>query len=411
MTQDDDNGIGRRTFIKTALGLGGSGLTGGCLGGGGGFGGILGNGQSRTIKIPGYQDKQQFETAEKILKQKKGTLNEVRGSHDSLRSQSGFNQILSDDGSISDVRVALDGSTSRNPENTGLSLNGLVKDPEYVLSTSQGDSVETKVKGDGGLVDQKFDAFDIGALDVSGTAADIEDTYGLLDQDSQAIKSAVREAGQLQVYAATDLDLEQPAANPEALKNLSNSIEAILEGSEDQVGLQDLYHEAKDAGSEIDQYTNDLANGIRDARQDADGNDNIKFIDQKTDTYNAKEFRKELGAASSRASQTTEDIAGDIARLATTKKIVDKAYNRAVNIEETAADSPVDSQGGGPNTYEDLESLNSATDDRDLTRGQVERFAESQGYGDADFDFQYDGGAVDVLTDNGEHVGTITGDF
>ncbi len=77
------------------------------------------------------------------------------------------------------------------------------------------------------------------------------------------------------------------------------------------------------------------------------------------------------------------------------------------------AQGTVDSSN--PNYFEDLDGLNEATDNRDLTAGEVEAYLDTVERTDleaSDVDFGYSGGAVTIYSEGGdEKIATITEDF
>lgn len=125
--------------------------------------------------------------------------------------------------------------------------------------------------------------------------------------------------------------------------------------------------------------------------------------------------RREYGLLAGTGIMATLSACFGLAAYGESRKNTQQHQSQGTEPHATAEPTaePTHTGNGQPdNYYEDLDALNAATDDRDLTYREVEAFADSAGYTDTEsFDFQYSGESVTVLTEDGEKIGTIAEDF
>lgn len=290
-----------------------------------------------TEQIPGYTDSGDFVEHKRVVNQKAKRLSNFRNQRKKA-DRTEVDELLEEGG---DIRVSLEGDVSENPRQTNADLGGLVEDPEYVLSDLDQDVFKTVVQeSKAGKAEQTFTRFDMDPISVEDVAETVQSEYGLVDSDMEVAKTIIEENQDINVFQATDLESEQPVADPEALAALSDKLRTSLRG------MSQVYHSTKDAGAEIDQYQNSLANGIQTARNEKDSNDTIQHIDR------ASKLLQHTEQVNNSYQEATTGMAKDIARLATAKHVVEQAYQRAKHVDQVAAgDAGGEPQDGGEAKY------------------------------------------------------------
>ena len=387
------SGITRRQAAAggaAVVGAGATGILGYLLGTGGGD-----DEETKTVNIPGYETEGDFKDDLRALE---GLNDELGGYQSDLDSVSGT--VVDDNlASGDDIRVALDGSTSGHPDQPGTDLSDIVSDPEYVLSDVDQDTFKTTTSSGGAVVERTFSRFQMDSpisIDADGLISEVESEYGLpdsdefeiLESDREQAMSAIDENSDLNVFSSTDLESEQPDANPAALANVREEIDAELQSK------SEIYQEAVNSQREVDQLDSNLENALASYP--------VSTADEVVNSDHAENLSDYLDEVQSGYQGLTTGLAQDMARLATAKEVIDQTLDRADHVDDA-------SRG---DHYEESEPSDSETYNLDELSGEPSQRQVADTFGledpdlvgtveqsDGDYMLTYDGDPTgDILT-------------
>jgi hypothetical protein len=311
--------------------LGGIGAAGGAA-----VGGWL---LSRDSDIPGYEDQSEFDEHTRVLQEAEKQLAEVSNEYDNIQ-----NKELSDLLQGETMRVGQstelnstnffdadshDLTYSENPSDTGGELpNDVVQDPAYMLSFEGEGSTFEIVNGDGDTEasEQRFTAFD--GTDIGlDFESDIVEEYGMqIESDIEAAQNAFKGAQGARVMVPTTLSTQQPVVNPATLESALDDIEELEED------LENTYEEAVSKGMEIDQYQNELTNGLEDAEKRKGLFGVSAFGGGVEDKQQAEQLLERTNELNTEYQDFTTNVAANLAETRVMKEAVSRAYNRSEEI-------------------------------------------------------------------------------
>jgi hypothetical protein len=311
--------------------LGGIGAAGGAA-----VGGWL---LSRDSDIPGYEDQSEFDEHTRVLQEAEKQLAEVSNEYDNIQ-----NKELSDLLQGETMRVGQstelnstnffdadshDLTYSENPSSTGGELpNDVVQDPAYMLSFEGEGSTFEIVNGDGDTEasEQRFTAFD--GTDIGlDFESDIVEEYGMqIESDIEAAQNAFKGAQGARVMVPTTLSTQQPVVNPATLESALDDIEELEED------LENTYEEAVSKGMEIDQYQNELTNGLEDAEKRKGVFGVSAFGGGVEDKQQAEQLLERTNELNTEYQDFTTNVAANLAETRVMKEAVSRAYNRSEEI-------------------------------------------------------------------------------
>jgi hypothetical protein len=311
--------------------LGGIGAAGGAA-----VGGWL---LSRDSDIPGYEDQSEFDEHTRVLQEAEKQLAEVSNEYDNIQ-----NKELSDLLQGETMRVGQstelnstnffdadshDLTYSENPSSTGGELpNDVVQDPAYMLSFEGEGSTFEIVNGDGDTEasEQRFTAFD--GTDIGlDFESDIVEEYGMqIESDIEAAQNAFKGAQGARVMVPTTLSTQQPVVNPATLESALDDIEELEED------LENTYEEAVSKGMEIDQYQNELTNGLEDAEKRKGLFGVSAFGGGVEDKQQAEQLLERTNELNTEYQDFTTNVAANLAETRVMKEAVSRAYNRSEEI-------------------------------------------------------------------------------
>jgi hypothetical protein len=311
--------------------LGGIGAAGGAA-----VGGWL---LSRDSDIPGYEDQSEFDEHTRVLQEAEKQLAEVSNEYDNIQ-----NKELSDLLQGETMRVGQstelnstnffdadshDLTYSENPSDTGGELpNDVVQDPAYMLSFEGEGSTFEIVNGDGDTEasEQRFTAFD--GTDIGlDFESDIVEEYGMqIESDIEAAQNAFKGAQGARVMVPTTLSTQQPVVNPATLESALDDIEELEED------LENTYEEAVSKGMEIDQYQNELTNGLEDAEKRKGVFGVSAFGGGVEDKQQAEQLLERTNELNTEYQDFTTNVAANLAETRVMKEAVSRAYNRSEEI-------------------------------------------------------------------------------
>ncbi|QKQ98870.1 hypothetical protein GKQ38_05095 [Candidatus Nanohaloarchaea archaeon] len=307
--------------------LGGGAAVGGAAAAGG-LGALL---WPREIEIDGYETNQDFETHREVINHWNQEFSSLEKDYKETINDSELDNLLEDG---EDIRVGIDGETSIG-QNQGVGLGeDVLENPEYILSQSDDAKIPALVSTESSddLSEQMFTEFNSWEINVDNV---LEGMEFATDSQKKAAKNAARSASEYSVFAATGLDDEQPIARPSALEDLKKRI-----SNENGTGvldrLEDTYDQVVKGTTSVDNYENELATALGEAKEEKGLFDSIESKGRAEDLL--ADTREVLGKSEDihGYSDLSESMAEDIARYRVIDSMVNQAHDRAEAIWESS---------------------------------------------------------------------------
>lgn len=298
---------------------------------------------SRESDIPGYEDQSEFDEHTRVLQEAEEQLAAVSNEYDNIENKE-LSGLLQGQTMRVGQSTELDSTNffdadshdltySENPSATGGDLpDDVVSDPAYMLSFEGEGSTFEIVDGDGdsGASEQRFTAFD--GTDIGlDFESDIVEEYGMeIESDVESAQEAFEGAQGARVMVPTTLSTQQPVVNPATLESALDEIEELEED------LENTYEEAVGKGQEVDQYQNELVNGLEDAEERKGLFGVSAFGGGVENKDQAEDLLERTNELNTQYQNFTNTVAGNLAQTRVMKEAVSRAHDRAEEIYENS---------------------------------------------------------------------------